>query len=220
MFDDAISQLKQILLTAGKNPQFKDMIAHKDDVLSHYGKIFSMESLPSLTVADFLSFLEFDNNHHWTGLEHHRAKIIKDMDVLRKTLLALHNTSHSIENRFDIAIRGVKGLGRGILTAVMLVIYPDNYGVWNGTSDDALKVLKVHPDPNGTITDGKRYVELNIVLCQLRDNLGIDLWTLDALFWKKFWPASLIDLDTSSDGTVETDIPIAEPSEYSDLELQ
>jgi hypothetical protein len=105
------------------------------------------------------------------------------MDALRSALLELHNTSKPIENRFDAALQAVNGLGKGILSAVLLVIYPSEFGVWNRISEASLKLLDIWPEFDQGASSGKRYKAINDVLHQLKDRLGLDLWVLDSLLW-------------------------------------
>jgi hypothetical protein len=55
--------------------------------------------------------------------------------------------------------------------------------VWNRTSEDALKELKIWPNFSRGMSEGERYKEVNELLCALAKELKSDLWTLDALLW-------------------------------------
>jgi len=75
----------------------------------------------------------------------------------------------------------------------LLVVYPDKYGVWNNTSEMGLKAVDLWPRFERGATTGQRYVEVNQVLRGLGMALGIDLWTLDALWW------AMLDLQKAKD---------------------
>jgi hypothetical protein len=182
MFDEAITRLKQIRASPDQRNALKKLSDAGDEVLARYGLIFSPEALPNLTASDFRGFLLFKNNRHWTTLHRQGSLICKDMDRLRAALLELHDTSRPIEDRFDAALC-VKYLGKAILTCLLLVMYPDEFGVWNGISEGALKLLKVWPDFEHGLSLGERYRAINDVLRQLRDNLGIGFWLLDGVLW-------------------------------------
>ena len=63
-------------------------------------------------------------------------------------------------------------------------MYPNDFGVWNRTSEGGLKTLGLWPEFEGGLHGGQRYEAVNKILLQLRDGLSVDLWTLDALFWR------------------------------------
>ncbi len=182
MIDEAITQLKQINASRDQNPELKAIAEARDGVLARYQPIFSAEKLPELTEADFKSFLLFKNNRHWSGLHRQGPQICQDMPSLRTALRELHDASLSIEKRFDRAL-AVKHLGKGILSAVLLIMYPNECGVWNSTSEDGLKLLGVWPEFGHGASDGGRYKAVNGVLHQLKDGVGVDLWVLDGLLW-------------------------------------
>ncbi|MGA2436513.1 MAG: endonuclease NucS domain-containing protein, partial [Bryobacteraceae bacterium] len=69
------------------------------------------------------------------------------------------------------------------MTAILQVVQPDKYGVWNGTSARALKSLGVWPTFDNKDGFGGRYVKVNEVLLRLAADLGLDLWTLDGAWW-------------------------------------
>ena len=181
MIAEAITQLKLINASMDHNPPLKALAEARDKVLAWYQPIFSAENLPNLTAADFQSFLLFKNNRHWSGLHRQGPQICKDLTSLRAALLGLHDASLPIESRFDKALQAVSHLGKGILSAVLLIMYPDEYGVWNSTSEGTLKLLDVWPEFDHGASPGRRYKAVNVVLHQLKDGVGVDLWVLDAL---------------------------------------
>jgi hypothetical protein len=48
-------------------PDIRHIVAKRDEVLARFGPIF--RDPQSLTKQDYLDFLSFKHNHHWTGLE-------------------------------------------------------------------------------------------------------------------------------------------------------
>ena len=74
-------------------------------------------------------------------------------------------------------------MGRATITAILLIAFPDKYGVWNSTSEGALKRLDIWPKFDHGETFGERYIKVNDVLLNLRNDLKLDLWTLDAVFY-------------------------------------
>ena len=77
----------------------------------------------------------------------------------------------------------VSHLGMPVLTAILLIMHPDRYGVWNNTSDAGMKIVRLWQPRWETDPAGDCYVEINDIYRQLAHGLGIDLWTLDALWW-------------------------------------
>ncbi len=152
MIDDAITRLKEILATVDRDLTLKELISARDDVLSRFGAMFSLEALPNLTATDFQSFLLFKNNHHWTGLHRQGPQICKNMEALRRALQELHNTAHPIEDRFDSALQGVSHLWEKtshslLVGAILHVLYAEEdktlAGVANFLSDPKRPIEKM-----------------------------------------------------------------------------
>jgi hypothetical protein len=163
------------------------MIAAQPSVLARYQPLFREESLPGLTKEDFHSFLIFRNNQHWVGLHRQGPEICSDMKKLRAALGLLLNESRPVQQRLDDLAPGrpaaVPGMGRGILTAILLVNHPDKYGVWNNRSQGSMELLGLWPEFERGISFGRRYTKVNGVLLDLARELETDLWTLDGLWW-------------------------------------
>jgi len=135
------------------------------------------------------------------------------MDRLRQALAILVDESRPIEERLDLLIpRGrstmVPYFGRGVITAILLVIAPDKYGVWNSTSEAGLKTLGVFPAPKSGASFSERYLALNAILHDLAREVGTDLWTLDFLHY------ALAEYDRVKGGDEDEDTgtEIAEPA--------
>jgi hypothetical protein len=77
----------------------------------------------------------------------------------------------------------VPNINKAVLTAILQVAYPDKYGVWNNTSERTLRRLGLWPKFERGSSFGQRYERVNSLLGELAKSLGIDLWTLDALWW-------------------------------------
>lgn len=128
-----------------KDKELQSIIDARDEVLACYQPVFSREHIPNLTQEEFSSFLYFDNNKHWTGLYRHVGKLTAAMKALRHALKILLEESRPIDQRFSELVGSsmVKGLGKALATAILLVAYPDRYGVWNNASEAALKQLGI-----------------------------------------------------------------------------
>ena len=65
------------------------------------------------------------------------------MPRLRKALKFLFNESVPVADRIDSLTQdesiSVPGIGAGILTPLLLIRYPEEYGVWNSKAENALR---------------------------------------------------------------------------------
>lgn len=113
----------------------------------------------------------------------HCNRIAQFRDKLREALILLVDESRPITERLNKATGMVSGMGKNVATAILLVVFPDRYGVWNNRSEGAMKRLGIWPHFERGESFGSRYVKVNQVLLQVRDALQTDLWTLDALWW-------------------------------------
>lgn len=162
-------------------PDIRNSVAKRDGVLERFGPLFRAPSL--LTKQDYLDFLSIKHNHHWSDLERLGRPAADDMEKLRNALINLVDDTQPLSERFDIAVAQIDGVGRATLTPILLVAYPDRYGVWNGTSEPEMRDHGVWPAfPRGS-TEGEKYELINAALLDLAKDHGVDLWTLDALWW-------------------------------------
>ena len=188
---EALGQLRGILgrIKAGEDEELSPMVGAKEEVLRKYQRVFSDENLPNLTKEDFLGFLRIKNNRHWDGIHRYGRTITKDMDALREALRTLLDESRPLRKRLD-ELRPpsgggrIKGLGPATFTPILFVRYPEKYGVFNKTSKTALKRVGLWPDVAPSAPFSEQYIKVNELLLDLAKELGIDLWTLDALWWR------------------------------------
>lgn len=191
MYQKAINQLKKVLesLQSGQEEEIAEITEAKDEVLERYQPIFSLDHIPNLTAEEFKSFLLYRNNKHWKAIHRQSGSITEDMETLRKTLELLLDESTPIEKRLK-KIRPknkdpmVKGLARSVITPILLVAYPEKYGVLNKVAEDGLKELDLWPDFERGVDFATKYTEVNKILLDISDELDVDLWTLDALWWR------------------------------------
>lgn len=106
-----------------------------------------------------------------------------DMTKLRRGLSALLAEDRPLAQPLDSADDDIYGMGKNVASAILLVVHPDKYGVWNNRSEAQMKRLGVWPDFERGDSFGERYVKVNQVLLRIRDELETDLWTLDALWF-------------------------------------
>ena len=180
---DVIGKLREGLVAFKKDPEAKDILGSKDEVLARFKPTFGKSHLPDLTEEEFKSFLLFENNHHWSGLHRQSTRICEDMTKLRAVLAKLVDESLPLENRLNDAEAEIKGMGKAIITAILIVAYPDRYGVWNRQSEATMTHLGIFPSFERGESFGSRYLKVNGILSTVREDLGVDFWTLDGLWW-------------------------------------
>lgn len=185
----AAAELRPILEMAKMGTgDITDIYSSRDLVLARFQPIFSVEHIPQLTTEEFLSFLVAKNNHHWSGLHRKGPQITSDMKLLRKALSILLDENQSIEKRLDTLrpfkkLSMVRNFGRAFITPILMVAYPDKYGVMNNPSTEGARLLNILPKSGGNTPFSKKYIDFNNVLLALASELNTDLWTLDALWW-------------------------------------
>lgn len=177
--DTASGKLRRALSQMEKNPP--PAVVEKEEVLTEFSPIFQPEEIGDLSEEQFLRFLPSKNNRHWTGLARQGPRMTEDMKQLRKGLKILLDEDRNLPSRVTEAKDLVNGMGKGTLSAILLVAYPDKYGVWNNSSEAGLKQLDVWPDFERGEPFGSRYEKVNSTLNNLSDEVDIDLWTLDSL---------------------------------------
>ncbi len=189
----AVIKLQDLLAAQSEDadPDFAYIVPRKKNTLDCYQPVFNPNHLPKLGKEEFEFFLLFRNNHHWDSLQRVETFITEDMGLLREALGILLDETRPIQERLN-EIRPerswaqnsmVSHLGMPVLTAILQIMYPDKYGVWNNTSDAGLKIVGLWDKKWKNPPAGDRYVEMNEIYLYLCQELKIDLWTLDVLWW-------------------------------------
>lgn len=203
--NSAVTKAKYFLkeMNSEIEPEYQIVVQGKDEVLRKFQPIFDINHLPSLTREEFCEFLIFRNNKHWNGLQRIGSRITEDMALLRNALSILLDESQDIKDRLNKILPQdgamVPWFGRATITPILLVKYPDKYGVLNNVSESGLRALEIWPNFSNTALFSEQYIEINEILRYLAENLEIDLWTLDMLWWKitSSTEGGTIDLDFS-----------------------
>lgn len=180
---DVIGELREALAGLQKSSIYIENVEPKDIVLARFQPIFTPEHVTVISEDEFRSFLLLENNRHWSGLHRHGPRLCADINRLRDGLRVLLDDTLSLAERLDRAIEMVPGMGKNLVTAILLVTQPDHYGVWNNRSEAAMKRLNIWPEFERGESFGNRYVKVNQILLKLRDELQTDLWTVDTLWY-------------------------------------
>lgn len=154
--------------------------------LDKYGQIFNPTNLDQLTKEDFKSFLLIKNNLHWEGIHRQGNLITSDMEKLKRFLKLLLDENIPIKERLQKLFdkKGsytIKGLGKAVVTPIMLIVYPDKYGVWNSRSEAALIKLNLFPRFTSSDSFAGKYLKVNNILQELASKYQISLWNLDGV---------------------------------------
>ena len=184
----ALSRLRE-LMSQRQDSEVEAILEARDEVLARYQPIFSSANIKNLTKEEFHSFLLFENNKHWKQIHRQVNQITSDMDALRKGLTILLDETQDINTRLErLRPRNgnplIPGAGKAKLTAILLIAYPDRYGVWNELSEESLRKMELLDDFSSKESFAERYRKVNGLLLILSRALGVDLWTLDALLWR------------------------------------
>lgn len=157
-----------------------------EKTLDKYGQIFNRANLDELTKEDFKSFLLIKNNLHWEGIHRQGNLITSDMEKLKGFLKLLLDENIPIKERLQKLFDkkgnySIKGLGKAVVTPIMLIVYPDKYGVWNSRSEAALTKLNLFPRFTSGDSFAGKYLKINSVLLELASKYQISLWNLDGV---------------------------------------
>lgn len=192
--DRAAQRLRSILATMNVSANEVDLEAPstmraRDEVIARYQPMFHPDNLGRLTEEDFQGFLLFRNNKHWMALHRLGSQITADLPRLRQALKLLLDESRPLDERLTRLVprKGpafVPMLNRAVLTPILLISFPDRYGVWNQVSEAGLIELQLWPDLDRATPFGKKYLAVNGTLVDLARATGVDLWTLDSLLWR------------------------------------
>ncbi len=180
---NVIGELREAVVGLKKTKIGTAIVEPQEAVLARYQPVFSADHLPQISEDEFRSFLNLENNHHWSGLHRQGPRMCSDMAKLREALAILVDESKAVDQRLNRSTEMISGMGRNVATAILIVTQPDRYGVWNTRSEATMKQLGIWPQFDRGESLGSQYVKVNQVLLQLCDALEIDLWTLDAVWW-------------------------------------
>ena len=176
---DPLAYLRR-LLEAGNHNDVVQMIRDRSTAIGRWGTVF--RNPDRLDADTFTQFLLFEHNRHWWGLQRRTDALVRSMDSVRAMVGELMDESVPVAHRID-------GLGHShefdhdVWSPILLVTHPEEFGVWSGISESAMRRLGLWPADTDGVTVGTGYVRVNEMLKLVRTEVGTDLWTLDALWW-------------------------------------
>jgi len=187
-----IVKLRGLYIQVKEFEHFKDIQASKKLAIPRFQKVFSLNNIPRLTEEEFAPFLHYEENGHWTYLYRNKSRLLSDISRLRKGLAILVDESLPVSDRLSRSVDIIYGMREGLATAILMIISPNKYGVWNGKSKDALKALHLWPQFEWGLSIGGKYLKVNKVLREMKTRLGLDFWTNDALLGVAFEQGLLV----------------------------
>lgn len=183
-YQGGLAQVREALPKFGPaHPTWQRIVVPRDQVFARFQPLLSPDHASKITFDEFRPFLYLEHNHHWSSLYRTGVGALSDIKRFRKALALLVDEGRPLAPRFTEALDSVRGLGKGIASAVLIVAHPDRYGVWNNTSEAGMRKVGLWPEVERGSSSGERYEAVNAVLVRLARDLKIDLWTLDALWW-------------------------------------
>lgn len=203
----AVTRLRAV--EARNDEVIRGIIEDQPEVLAKFQPMFAPDQLPQLTEEQFRQFLLFRENRHWDGIQRHGPKVCEDMGRLRCALEILLDESRPIVERLEQLIPPGSGpsyvpyLNKAILTPILLVAHPERYTVWNRVSEQGLRTVDLWPSFERGASLGRRYDEINRIQLSLAEELDVDPWTLDALWWG-------VVSENSDDGAEAEEEPVPE----------
>lgn len=165
-----------------------ERISDEKGVIDKYGSMFNPKNLDDLTAEDFKSFLLIKNNKHWEGIHRQGNMITSDMEKLKSTLKLLLDESKPIKERIDRIMPKnkpplIKGLGRSVLTPILMVVYPDKYAVYNSVVEAGMKGFVIFPQFRNE-SFAEKYLKINELITNLAKENGLSLWQIDEVWWQ------------------------------------
>ncbi|GAI93974.1 unnamed protein product, partial [marine sediment metagenome] len=108
---------------------------------------------------------------------------------LRRALKVLLNESKPLKERLDFLFpknrpNYIKGLGKAVVTPILMVVYPTKYGVYNSKTERGLKKVKLHPQFGTGASFSDKYIKINKILNDLATDSNMSLFELDVVWWK------------------------------------
>jgi len=180
----AAEKIIEIYSKNKNNEILKEMLDYEKDVIDKWSKYFNPDNIDNLNKEAF-NFFKRKENHHWTNIQRKRNSI--SLEQFKEGLKILLDDSKDVGERLKDATEKVKYFGKAMATPILLVHNVEKYGVWNDTSESALRYLDLWKWKNDE--DMKSYSEINETLIKLKDKVReinsdqhFDLWKLDGVF--------------------------------------
>ena len=182
-----------------------------------YYRSFSKDKLIAMTEEEFLEYIsKLWSMLIWGNKNYVVDKLIGDngFDHLKMQLAELLYGTSSIENRWDLFLKSIKGMGPATISELLTYINPQEYVIFNKTTILCYSFLEIPDMPKYNYQyTGKKYVEVCKTAKEIASELkkagaeDYDLLAVDYFMWDEILP--LAEKKSSEvPATLETKKPV------------
>ena len=182
-----------------------------------YYRSFSKDKLIAMTEEEFLEYIsKLWSMLIWGNKNYVVDKLIGDngFDHLKMQLAELLYGTSSIENRWDLFLKSIKGMGPATISELLTYTNPQEYVIFNKTTILCYSFLEIPDMPKYNYQyTGKKYVEVCKTAKEIASELkkagaeDYDLLAIDYFMWDEILP--LAEKKSSEvPATLETKKPV------------
>ena len=163
-----------------------------------YYRSFSKDKLIAMTEEEFLEYIsKLWSMLIWGNKNYVVDKLIGDngFDHLKMQLAELLYGTSSIENRWDLFLKSIKGMGPATISELLTYINPQEYVIFNKTTILCYSFLEIPDMPKYNYQyTGKKYVEVCKTAKEIASELkkagaeDYDLLAIDYFMWDEILP--------------------------------
>ncbi len=163
-------------------------MAEREQAYSSFSPQFKQDNLKNIEVVShaYSCWLRASNNKSWTNMQRIGVRALNQPEKICKLFSFIQQEKIPIEERIQKGLAGeysVYGIGKGILTGFLHTMYPEKYGVWNGSTILAFKKLDIYIHLMYSTKQGRTYVRVNDVLNNMASHLDTNLTFVDGFMW-------------------------------------
>lgn len=163
-----------------------------------YYQSFTKDKLIAMTEDDFLEYIsKLWSMLIWGNKKYVVEKLIADngFDTLKKQLSELLYGTSSIEKRWDIFLKSIKGMGPATISELLTYVNPKEYVIFNKTTILCYSYLDIPDMPKYNYQyTGKKYAEVCTIAKEVVTELqkagaeDYDLLAVDYFMWDEILP--------------------------------
>lgn len=163
-----------------------------------YYQSFTKDRLIAMTEEDFLEYIsKLWSMLIWGNKKYVVDKLIADNGFvpLKKQLAELLYGTGSIEKRWDLFLRSIKGMGPATISELLTYVNPQEYVIFNKTTILCCSYLDIYDMPKYNYQyTGKKYAEVCAITKEIAEELkkadmdDYDLLAVDYFMWDEILP--------------------------------
>lgn len=163
-----------------------------------YYQSFTKDKILNMTEEDFLEYIsKLWSMLIWGDKKYVVDKLIDDngFTVLKKQLAELLYGSNSIEERWNVFLKSIKGMGSATISELLTYANPQEYVIFNKTTILCYGYLDIPDMPKYNYQyTGKKYVEICAIAKEIAAELkkagaeDYDLLAVDYFMWDEILP--------------------------------